>query len=94
MTPLGLSLLVMLNSILPTFEEVLISVPQPRIITLIKAVLHWLDADTEDVCINTGLLTEVSNILSQLLPLVKSMYGEHWQLTLNFIKNCWEVCIL
>ncbi|KAI5797690.1 hypothetical protein EDC01DRAFT_613943 [Geopyxis carbonaria] len=86
--------LLILNAVLPTRDEGPIAeIPQPRIITLIKAVLRWFGNKTENVDINTGLLAEVSNLLGRLLPLVKGIYGEHWQLTLNFIKDCWEGCM-
>lgn len=88
----GLQLLVMLNASLPSAGEGAPNIPQPRAMILIGHLLSWLDEANEEIELTPGLICEIAKVLSCVLPIVKSMYGEHWQSTLEFVGSCWEVC--
>jgi hypothetical protein len=86
----GLRLLVLLNAALPDADEGTASIPQPRAMFLVKHLLSWVDEDNEDIEFSPGLIVEIAKALESVLPVVKGMYGEHWQGVLNFIRDCWE----
>jgi len=88
----GLQLLVMLDAVLPSTDEGTPNIPQPRAMNLIKHLLSWLDEDNDEIELTPGLICEIAKALCRVLPIVKSMYGEHWQSILEFVGSCWEVC--
>ena len=88
----GLQQLVLLNSALPAADEDAASVPQPRAMNLIKHLLSWLAAENKEIDLGAGLIVEISKTLCKILPIVKGMYGSHWQSTFDFMKGVWEVC--
>jgi hypothetical protein len=59
---------------------------------LIKHLVSWVDENNEDIELSPGIIVEISKVLCHVFPIVKNMYGEHWQNTFDFIKSCWEFC--
>jgi hypothetical protein len=88
----GLQLLVLLNAAFPDADEGAPSIPQPRAMNLIRHLLSWVDENNEEIELSPGIIVEISKALSHVFPIVGSMYGEHWQNTIDFIKSCWEIC--
>jgi hypothetical protein len=88
----GLQLLVLLNVAFPDADEGAPSIPQPRAMNLVRHLLSWVDEENEEIDLNEGIIVEISKVLCHVLPIVGSMYGEHWQNTIDFIKSCWEIC--
>ncbi|KAI5848931.1 hypothetical protein BZA05DRAFT_339706 [Tricharina praecox] len=89
----GLQLLVMLDAALPSADEGAPNIPQPRAMNLIRHLLSWLDEGNDDIELTPGLICQIAQVLCHVLPIVKSMYGEHWQSTLEFVGSCWEICV-
>lgn len=88
----GIQKLVLLNSALPGPDEAPISIPQTRVIYVIKHMLEWFDEDDEDIAITPALITEAFKALGKLLPLVEDMYGEHWTATIELLRDAWTGC--
>ena len=81
----GLQKLVLLNCILRTQEDAAASIAKQRLIFLVKRLIPWL---------GTGLLpttkAEVCKVLTELLPSMADIYGEHWEQTLDFLSTYWN----
>lgn len=81
----GMQKLVVLNCILWTQEEAAAAIAKQRLIFLVKHLIPWLDADISQV-----MKAEVCKLLSQLLPPMADMYGEHWEQILTFLVGFWN----
>lgn len=88
----GIQKLVLLNSALPGPDEEPISIPQTRVIYVIKHMLEWFDEDDEEIAITPALISEAFKALGKLLPLVEEMYGEHWTVTIELLRDAWTGC--
>lgn len=80
----ALELLVLLNSILHTQEDIIGSVQKTRVIFFMKHILQWLEADT-----SLALKAEVCKILTALAPHISDMYGEHWSQIIAALVGFW-----
>lgn len=89
----GLALLVLLNAVLPNVDEGSASIPVPRAMFLTKHLLEWMEASCDAVNLSIGLIVESTKILRCIFPIVKEMYGEHWDSVFRFISYCWEDCV-
>ncbi|KAI5821211.1 hypothetical protein BZA77DRAFT_2525 [Pyronema omphalodes] len=89
----GLQNLVLLNFALPSQDEGEITLSQPRVMNLMNTLLSFVDEENEEVEMSLGLMVETTKALCNILPLAKSMYGEHWEKSLELIKMCWEGCV-
>ncbi|KAI9683372.1 MAG: hypothetical protein M1829_005444 [Trizodia sp. TS-e1964] len=80
-----LRLLVLLNSTLriSNHESGAYNIPTQRLIFLVKNLLSWPKADRFS---GSGpLLSEIAKVLKDVLPLVKDIYGSHWDGALEFL---------
>lgn len=93
-TYLGLQKLILLNAMHPEADEGVVPLPQPRVMFLLKHLLSWFDEGNVEVELSPAVITESARAFTGLIPVVKTMYGEHWELLLDFIKNCWMVGFL
>jgi hypothetical protein len=82
---------VLLNAVLPNVDEGSASIPVPRAMFLTKHLLEWMEASCDAVNLSIGLIVESTKILRCIFPIVKEMYGEHWDSVFRFISYCWEV---
>lgn len=88
----GLELLVLLNAALPGAGEEPASLPQLRVMNLVRLLLSWIDDKTDGVEVRVGLIVEVSKALCCTLPIVGRVTGG-WETVLYFVQSCWEVCL-
>ncbi|KAF8537591.1 hypothetical protein BDD12DRAFT_744486 [Trichophaea hybrida] len=88
----GLQQLILLNAALPSADERASSIPHPRAMNLIRHLLSWLDEENEEIELSPGLVTEISKVLCNILPIGGGIYGSHWQSIFDFVKSCWEGC--
>ncbi|KAI9809452.1 MAG: hypothetical protein M1827_006832 [Pycnora praestabilis] len=81
----GLRELILLNAIIKTPDNIAASVPQQRLVFLIKKLTFWLSQSPAE----SQLVAEVLKVLTVILPLIRQVYGSHWSETLNFISHMW-----
>ncbi|KAI9882616.1 MAG: hypothetical protein M1823_005635 [Watsoniomyces obsoletus] len=81
----GLRLLILLNSTLQ-WDGVGSKIPQHRLVLFVKNILSWPDDGLLDFPFATA---EVARVLCAVLPLISSVYGSHWQSTLDLIQRVW-----
>lgn len=88
----GLELLVLLNAALPRADERPASLPQQRVVNLVRLLLSWLDEENKEVEVSVGLVVEVSKTLCHTLPIVGDV-TDRWGAVLDIVQSCWEVCL-
>lgn len=81
----ALEQLVLLNSILRNHEDSVASIAKQRLIFLVKHILPWLDPNT-----SLPLKAEVCKTLTELLPGMQDMYGEHWEQSIAWLTTYWS----
>ncbi|CUS15547.1 unnamed protein product [Tuber aestivum] len=88
----GLRKIVLLNAALPKPGQDILPLPQQRAIFLIKHLLSWFEDEAFAVNPSYSVIAEASKAITTVLPVVKELYGEHWELLCEFVANCWEMC--
>ncbi|UJO21556.1 E3 ubiquitin-protein ligase listerin [Fulvia fulva] len=81
----GLELLITLNAVLHTQEDIASSVQKTRVIFFVKHIIAWLTAETSPI-----LAAEVCKSLAALLPTMSDTYGEHWSQIIRFLEMFWS----
>ncbi|KAK9450689.1 uncharacterized protein V1518DRAFT_447605 [Limtongia smithiae] len=83
MTSQGTSKIIILNGLVHGLEDpTSIPFPRQRAILLLK---HLLDVLIKYRAIDFAFRSEATKLLLAILPVVKDLYGEHWNQTLNVI---------
>lgn len=85
-TFLGLRKLVLLNILISGEDSVIEAVPTQRLMFLVKHVMKCLQTDD----IPRGLVSSILELLTVVFPLIKDMYGSHWEETLDIIADLWS----
>ncbi|PWW74572.1 hypothetical protein C7212DRAFT_358891 [Tuber magnatum] len=88
----GLRKIVLLNAALPKPGQDTPPLPQQRAIFLIKHLLSWFEDEAFTVNPSYSVIAEASKTITTVLPVVKELYGEHWELLCECVANCWEMC--
>lgn len=87
--------LVLLNSLMPKSKDEDISFPAQRAMFLLRSTFTWfhLDegADINNTAVNEALVSETAKLLKSLAPIVKDVYGSHWNYLCRFVLMGWEV---
>lgn len=89
----GLRKIVLLNAALPKPGQETPPLPQQRAIFLIKHLLSWFEDEAFAVNPSHSVIVEASKVIATVLPVVKELYGEHWELLCEYVANCWAVCL-
>lgn len=88
----GLRKIVLLNAALPKPGQDTPPLPQQRAIFLIKHLLSWFEDEAFAVNPSYSVIMEASKAIATILPVIKELYGEHWELLCEYVANCWAVC--
>ncbi|PUU79929.1 hypothetical protein B9Z19DRAFT_976980 [Tuber borchii] len=88
----GLRKIVLLNAALPKPGQDTPPLPQQRAIFLIKHLLSWFGDEAFAVNPSRSVIVEASKAIATVLPVVKELYGEHWELLCEYVANCWAMC--
>jgi len=88
----GLRKIVLLNAALPKPGQDTPPLPQQRAIFLIKHLLSWFEDEAFAVNPSYSVIVEASKAIATILPVIKELYGEHWELLCEYVANCWAVC--
>lgn len=87
--------LVLLNSLMPKSKDEDISFPTQRAMFLLRNTLTWFDLDgntdtNNSIVVNEALVSETAKLLKSLVPMVKEVYGSHWQYLYRFVLMGWK----
>ncbi|KAK9240258.1 hypothetical protein V1525DRAFT_395466 [Lipomyces kononenkoae] len=86
----GLSKIILLNSLVHNIDNPdFAPFPPQRAIMLLKRLLDFFPERTFE---NLALRSETAKLLLAVLPVVKSLYGEHWNRVFNFISDSLAIC--
>ncbi|KAG0636507.1 hypothetical protein HOY80DRAFT_1088364 [Tuber brumale] len=88
----GLRKIVLLNAALPKPGQDTPPLPQQRAIFLIKHLLSWFEDEAFAVNPSYPVIAEASKAITTVLPVVRKLYGEHWELLCEYVANCWAMC--
>lgn len=80
----ALESLIVLNAILNTQEDIVATVAKNRLIFMVKRVLSWLDSNASQ-----AVKAEICKALTNLLPGMVDMYGEHWTEIIERLISFW-----
>lgn len=83
-----LPMLVLLNSILPIYDDSDMPVAQNRLVFAVKQILSWTNDDLATK--NPQLASEACRALHKLLPAIKSVFGSYWETSLSFCCSIWN----
>ena len=88
--------LVLLNSLMPKSKDEDISFPTQRAMFLLRNTLTWFDLDEDvdtsnSIAVSEALISETAKLLRSLVPIVKDVYGSHWQYMCRFVLTGWKV---
>ncbi|KAK9461550.1 uncharacterized protein V1516DRAFT_663261 [Lipomyces oligophaga] len=89
----GLVKIVLLNSLIlnDDEDEEYTPLPQHRTIMLLKKLLQALKAERNRLSL--AFRSQAFKLLLGLLPLVRDLYGEHWELSLSCVLEALRDCI-
>ncbi|KAK6428119.1 hypothetical protein LTR95_015740, partial [Oleoguttula sp. CCFEE 5521] len=76
--------LVTLNAVLRAQDDMAECIAKQRLVFLVKHVITWLQTS-----VPSNLITETAKLLSNLLPAMKDMYGEHWTQLCEALTAIW-----
>jgi hypothetical protein len=83
----ALPLLVLLTSALGCYQEGEVPVQMNRLVLAVKNVTGWLREDQGEL--DPALAAETCRFLLRILPEIGSVYGPHWETTLEYCTNLW-----
>ena len=81
----GLKKLIILNAILGSQEDAITTIAKQRLIFLVKKLLPGLESNAA-----LTVKSEVCKLLTELMPGMADMYGEHWAQTITILCNYWK----
>ena len=81
---------------MPKSRDEDISFPNQRAMFLLRNTLAWfnLDGDMDtnnNIAVSEALVSETAKLLKSLAPIVKDVYGSHWQYLCRFVLMGWKV---
>ncbi|GME24287.1 Zinc finger RING-type protein [Neofusicoccum parvum] len=85
----GLRQLVLLNIIVANQDGITDTIAKQRLVFFVKHLTGWLELQ-DDESIPLTVRSEVYRAFSLLLPLMKDIYGEHWENILNSLTSFWS----
>lgn len=85
----GLRQLVLLNAIVANQDGITDTIAKQRLIFFVKHLSDWLELQDEEA-IPLYVKAEVCRAFSLLLPLMKDIYGEHWENILSSLTSFWS----
>lgn len=85
----GLIQLVLLNVIVANQDGISDTIAKQRLIFFVKHMSEWLELQDDDA-IPLSVKAEVYRGFSLLLPVMKDIYGEHWENILNSLTGFWS----
>ena len=83
----GLPLLVQLNGILQSQPGTVTTIAKQRLVFFVKHLTSWLKEGQDGL--KGGVVAEIYKALIVALPIIKDMYGEHWNDILESIVAFW-----
>ncbi|KAL1632128.1 hypothetical protein SLS56_004017 [Neofusicoccum ribis] len=81
--------LVLLNIIIANQDGITDTIAKQRLVFFVKHLTGWLELQ-DDESIPLTVRSEVYRAFSLLLPLMKDIYGEHWENILNSLTSFWS----
>ncbi|KKY26549.1 putative ring zinc finger protein [Diplodia seriata] len=84
----GLKQLVLLNVIVANQDGITDTIAKQRLVFFVKHLTEWLDL-RDDEALPLPVRAEVYRSFSLLLPLMKDIYGEHWEDIINSLIAFW-----
>ncbi|KAK9354556.1 hypothetical protein V1523DRAFT_407929 [Lipomyces doorenjongii] len=86
----ALNKIILLNSLVYNIDDPdFTPFPPQRAIMLLKRLLDFFPERTAD---NLALRSETAKLLIAVLPVVKGLYGEHWNRVFNFVSESLAMC--
>ena len=80
--------LVLLTSALSCYQDGEMPVQTNRLVFAVKNVTSWLEEEDGDE-LDPALAAEVCRLLLKILPRIRSVYGPHWEMTLEYCTKLW-----
>ncbi|EKG21184.1 Zinc finger RING-type protein [Macrophomina phaseolina MS6] len=85
----GLRQLTLLNIIVANQDGISDTIAKQRLIFFVKHLSEWLELQ-DDEAIQLNVRAEVYRAFSLLLPIMRDIYGEHWENILNSLTAFWS----
>ncbi|KAK9375652.1 uncharacterized protein V1513DRAFT_457693 [Lipomyces chichibuensis] len=86
----ALNKIILLNSLVYNIDDPdFAPFPPQRAIMLLKRLLDFFPERTAE---NLALRSETAKLLLAVLPVVKGLYGEHWNRVFNFVSESLAIC--
>lgn len=79
----------MLNIIVANQDGISDTIAKQRLIFFVKHLSEWLELQ-DDEAIQLNVRAEVYRAFSLLLPIMRDIYGEHWENILNSLTAFWS----